>query len=46
MTPSYNVPKFPRVMVSLARHKALAAEAKKRKITIAELAEEKLKKAK
>lgn len=40
----YTAPKYPRVMVSPARHKALAAEAKKRGIKIAELAEEKLKK--
>lgn len=41
---TYTAPKYPRVQVSPARHKALAAEAKKRKITIAELVEEKLKK--
>ena len=40
---SYIVPKYPRVLVSLARHKKLALEAAKRKITIAELVEEKLK---
>jgi predicted HicB family RNase H-like nuclease len=35
----------PRVVVSAARHDKLAAEAKKKKISIAELAEQKFKKA-
>lgn len=39
-------PKYPRVMVSPKRHLALAREAKKRGITILEVAEEKFKSAK
>lgn len=39
-------PKYPRVQVSGKRHNALAAEAKKRGISITQLAEEKFKKAK
>jgi predicted HicB family RNase H-like nuclease len=39
----YKIPKYPRVMVSLARHKALTIEAEKRGISIAQLVEEKLK---
>lgn len=42
----YKAPKYPRVMVSPARHKTLAAEAAKKKITVAELAEAKFKAAK
>lgn len=38
----YVAPKYPRVSVSLKRHKALAEEASKRDITIERLAEEKL----
>lgn len=41
-TKGYETPKYPRVMVSPARHKKLAAEAKKRGVSIAEVAEEKL----
>lgn len=33
--------KYPRVMTSVARHKKLAAEAKKRKMSIQDVAEEK-----
>ena len=36
-------PKYPRVMVSGKRHDALAREAKKRNISIQEVAEEKFK---
>lgn len=43
MSKTYNTPKFPRVIVTLPRHKKLATEATKRKITIAEVMEEKLK---
>lgn len=39
-------PKYPRVIVSPSRHIKLAAEAKKRGVAIAQLAEEKFKKAK
>jgi predicted HicB family RNase H-like nuclease len=39
----YEAPKYPRVLVSPARHKQLAAEAKKQGISIAELAELKFK---
>ena len=39
-------PKYPRVMVSPERHIALATEAEKKGISIAELAEQKFKKAK
>lgn len=39
----YEAPAFPRVVVSAARHKALAAEAHKLGITMTELAEKKLK---
>lgn len=35
----YQAPKYPRIMVSAKRHKQLAAEAKKLKISIAQLAE-------
>lgn len=35
--------KYPRVMVSVARHKKLVAEAKRRKMSIADVAEEKFK---
>lgn len=35
----YSTPKYPRVMVSPARHKRLAAEAAKKNISIATLAE-------
>lgn len=42
----YEAPKYPRVLVSPARHKALALEAEKRNISVAELAEEKFKIAK
>jgi hypothetical protein len=35
--------KYPRVMVSVTRHKKLAAEAKRRKMSIADVAEEKFK---
>ena len=38
---SYQVPKYPRVMVSPARNKKLAAEAAKLKISIQEVAEKK-----
>lgn len=41
----YKIPKFPRALVSLKRHKALAIEAAKRKMTVAEVAEEKFAKA-
>ena len=43
MNKAYTTPKYPRVMVSIARHKKLATEATKRKVSIAELVEEKLK---
>lgn len=36
---SYKTPKYPRVLVSPARHKKLAAKAKRMKISIAELSE-------
>jgi len=39
------IPKYPRVMVSPARHTKLAAEAKKRGKNISQVAEEKFKKA-
>jgi predicted HicB family RNase H-like nuclease len=42
---SYKVPKYPRVLVSLKRHKVLAVEAEKLGISIAELVENKLAKA-
>ena len=42
MSNNYNTPKYPRVMVSPARHKKLAAEAKTKKISIAALVEQKL----
>ncbi|HOB90293.1 MAG TPA: hypothetical protein PKG74_03135 [Candidatus Colwellbacteria bacterium] len=37
--------KYPRVMVSVKRHKSLAAEAKKKGMSIMALAEQKFKKA-
>lgn len=43
---AYKTPKYPRILVSQARHKKLALEAAKKKITIAELVEGKLKAAK
>lgn len=39
-------PKYPRVMVSAKRHNALSAEAKKKGVSIAQLAEQKFKAAK
>ena len=42
---SNTAPKYPRVMVSKKRHLALAREARKRGLTIAEVAEEKFKNA-
>lgn len=39
--PKYQSPKYPRVMVSPARHKKLAAEAKAMGISISEVAESK-----
>ncbi len=39
----YKTPKYPRVMVSPARHEKLAKEAAKLNISIAELVEKKLK---
>ena len=42
----YSTPKYPRIMVSPARHKKLAAEAKKKSVSLMELAEEKFKAAK
>lgn len=44
--PAYAAPKFPRIVVSPARHKALGAEATKKGITLTELAEAKFKAAK
>lgn len=46
MSKKYVVPKYPRVLVSLKRHKALALEAAKQNVTVAELAEQKFLKAK
>lgn len=43
---SYKAVKYPRVLVSNKRHKALSIEADKRQITVAELVEEKLSKVK
>jgi len=40
---TYTTPKYPRVIVSVERHKKLAAEAAKKKISISELVEAKLK---
>jgi len=40
---NYTTPKYPRVIVSPARHKKLAAEAEKRNISVEKLAEEKFK---
>lgn len=42
----YRTPKYPRVLVSEKRHAALAKEADKRGMSIAEVAEEKFKSAK
>jgi len=39
---SYKTPKYPRVMVSPARHKELAKEAAAKKVSIAALVESKL----
>lgn len=39
----YKTPKYPRVLVSLKRHKQLSIEAKKLKISVAALVESKLK---
>jgi len=46
MTKTISVPKYPRVMVSAKRHQALAKEAAKKGVSIAELAEAKFKIAK
>lgn len=43
---SYKAPKYPRILVSPERHAALMKEAKEKKISVAELAEAKFKKAK
>ena len=43
---SYNTPKYPRVVVSPARHRKLTQEAKKQNISIEKLAEKKFKAAK
>lgn len=37
----YKEPKFPRVLVSLKRHKSLSIQAKKMGMSVAQLAEEK-----
>lgn len=39
----YKKPKYPRIVVSLSRHKKLRIEAEKRNITTQKLAEEKFK---
>lgn len=46
MAKKYVVAKYPRVMVSPARHKSLSLEAAKKGITIEKLAEQKFKAAK
>lgn len=43
---SYKPVKYPRILVSASRHKALFLEAGKKKISVAQLAEMKFKKAK
>lgn len=45
MNMKYTAPRYPRVIVSGARHKALMQEADKRNISVAALVEEKLKNA-
>lgn len=46
MSKKYTAPKWPRVQVSPARHKALSVEADKLGISVTELAERKFKAAK
>lgn len=43
---SYKIPKYPRVCVSLARHKKLHLEANKKGVSVEKLAEKKFKSAK